>query len=60
MAGRPLSGRGLSGRKLSGRGLGKVGKGGGGASSYEPPEGDYTPSLDFSDARNSQYIGQVV
>lgn len=22
--------------------------------------GDYTPSLDFSDARNSQYIGQVV
>lgn len=22
-----------------------------------PPDGDYTPKLDFSDARNSQYIG---
>lgn len=26
----------------------------------ESDEGEYTPSLDFSDARNSQYSGQVV
>jgi len=32
-----------------------VGEGQGGSS----PPPSFTPSLDFSDARNSQYIGQV-
>jgi len=42
-------------RYASMRGLGLLGdsQGGGGSPGY-------TPSLDFSDERNSQYIGQVV